>query len=384
MTLLIWVVDKAMLLAYNIIVSLQHFLKRRKNLEIGLKIKELRKQTNMTQEELAQLLNVSNKIISRWENEITYPDITMIPIIANLFSVSTDYLLGMDNQKNEKEIEEVLKKVKDEFHKGNVGIELIDTLKEACSKYPSNYDLKMKLFEVYLSFDEDAYYDEMTKLGNMIINNKPHMAMEQGVYSSMFHKLYEKGDLKYAEEVISPLPWSPYDTRWWLWQKLLKGEDKVKYAQRLISEVGHMFYYLVMQMYCCKEVGKRDVELLKIKQFLDSIYEDGDYGYDNINIYKLYLYCALDQAQIKNTEKVLIYLKEAIKYCNIVQSQYKKAKKIKHTSFLVDKLVFIPNNLQFSGSSFFIREISAFLEREEFNYLSNNKEFVNIKNKRFV
>lgn len=47
----------------------------------------------MTQQQLAELLNVSNKTISRYETGESYPDIELIPEIANVFHVSTDYLL---------------------------------------------------------------------------------------------------------------------------------------------------------------------------------------------------------------------------------------------------------------------------------------------------
>ena len=63
---------------------------------IGEILKELRKANGMTQEQVAEALNVSFQSISRWENGLSYPDITLIPIIARLFNVSTDTLFDMD------------------------------------------------------------------------------------------------------------------------------------------------------------------------------------------------------------------------------------------------------------------------------------------------
>lgn len=63
---------------------------------IGEILKELRKANGMTQEQAAEALNVSFQSISRWENGLSYPDITLIPIIARLFNVSTDTLFDMD------------------------------------------------------------------------------------------------------------------------------------------------------------------------------------------------------------------------------------------------------------------------------------------------
>ena len=69
--------------------------------DIGSKIRELRIAENLTQENLAAELNVSFQSISRWENGISMPDISLLPIIARFFGVSADYLLGMQDDENE-------------------------------------------------------------------------------------------------------------------------------------------------------------------------------------------------------------------------------------------------------------------------------------------
>ena len=64
------------------------------DIKIGMRIKELRKRTNTTQEQLAEALGVTNQAVSKWESENGYPDITYILPIANYFNVTADYLLG--------------------------------------------------------------------------------------------------------------------------------------------------------------------------------------------------------------------------------------------------------------------------------------------------
>lgn len=63
------------------------------------KIKELRISNGMTQVELANALNVSKQCVSNWENNNILPSIDMLIKIAKYFSVSTDYLLCLDNHK---------------------------------------------------------------------------------------------------------------------------------------------------------------------------------------------------------------------------------------------------------------------------------------------
>ncbi len=60
---------------------------------IGNTIAELRKKNNMTQLQLAEMLSVSDKAVSKWENGQGYPDVTVFPKLASLFGISIDHLM---------------------------------------------------------------------------------------------------------------------------------------------------------------------------------------------------------------------------------------------------------------------------------------------------
>ena len=63
-------------------------------IKIGEKIKKLRSRDNITQEQLAEKLGVTNQAVSKWESGGGYPDIEYVVSIADYFKVTTDYLLG--------------------------------------------------------------------------------------------------------------------------------------------------------------------------------------------------------------------------------------------------------------------------------------------------
>ena len=71
-------------------------------LNLGTKIRELRRRDGRTQEMLAEFLGVTGQAVSRWESGGSYPDMEMIPAIANFFHVSIDELFGYDNDREEK------------------------------------------------------------------------------------------------------------------------------------------------------------------------------------------------------------------------------------------------------------------------------------------
>ncbi len=62
-------------------------------LKVGMRIAELRKTNNITQLELAEKLTVTDRAVSKWETGGSFPDIALLPQIADVFNVSVDYLL---------------------------------------------------------------------------------------------------------------------------------------------------------------------------------------------------------------------------------------------------------------------------------------------------
>ena len=80
---------------------------------MGKRIMQLRKEKGYTQEQLAELCGVSAQAVSKWENDVSCPDISILPQLAELLGVTTDELLGVkpiepkvvivDAQKNKKE-----------------------------------------------------------------------------------------------------------------------------------------------------------------------------------------------------------------------------------------------------------------------------------------
>ena len=71
--------------------------------ELGKLIVSLRKKYNMTQKELAEKLNVSDKAVSRWETGKNYPDIETLKKLSEIFDTTIDDLLqGTDIEKNKK------------------------------------------------------------------------------------------------------------------------------------------------------------------------------------------------------------------------------------------------------------------------------------------
>ena len=75
--------------------------------QLGAKIRELRKKRGISQEVLAQYLGVTFQAVSKWENGTAMPDVPLIPALASFFGVSTDELFDYNRLEAEKKVEEI-------------------------------------------------------------------------------------------------------------------------------------------------------------------------------------------------------------------------------------------------------------------------------------
>ncbi len=106
---------------------------------IGRKIASARKKRNLTQEQLADMMNVTRQSVSRWESEQSYPEMDKIGILAEILSVSCDYLLKEETEsagtkpEGRNPVTRLLygakgKKVKLKFYEDFLDMELLDAV----------------------------------------------------------------------------------------------------------------------------------------------------------------------------------------------------------------------------------------------------------------
>ena len=94
-------------------------------LDLGKKIRELRQRDGRTQETLAEAIGVTSQAVSRWEASGGYPDMEMIPSLANYFGVSIDELFGYNNERSKKtdELAEKIEHMNAQNNGANINID---------------------------------------------------------------------------------------------------------------------------------------------------------------------------------------------------------------------------------------------------------------------
>lgn len=123
-------------------------------LNIGENIRSCRRKMNLTQEQLAEKLGVSFQSVSRWENDLTYPDMELLPALMGIFGITADELLGVSEAKKEQETDEILRELTELLNQENAPAERINELIRAIRRdflngytiYHLRYDVDIDVY----------------------------------------------------------------------------------------------------------------------------------------------------------------------------------------------------------------------------------------------
>lgn len=171
-------------------------------LELGNNIRQLRHRDKKTQETLADALCVTSQAVSRWESGGSYPDMNLIPSIANYFGVTIDELFGYTNERT-KRIDDLVSQIYDMKRKNN-GVdnnisECITVARNALVEFPGNEKLMLCLASVlytagYVRYGECHLID---KEGYSVYDTQRHRTYQEWREAI---PLYEKvlGSLEYG------------------------------------------------------------------------------------------------------------------------------------------------------------------------------------------
>ncbi|HEK4570353.1 TPA: helix-turn-helix transcriptional regulator [Clostridioides difficile] len=132
-------------------------------IKIGKVIQCLRKERNLTQEQLAKFIGVSTPAVSKWESGNSYPDIELLPLLADFFNVSIDKLLNYKIDLSEEEVMKIYKELESGFARIEIDLSTeepkeefrqdLESVKKLSNmyieKYPKSYLLKLRICSLY-------------------------------------------------------------------------------------------------------------------------------------------------------------------------------------------------------------------------------------------
>lgn len=138
-------------------------------LQIGQTLKKLRAEHAVTQEQLAEALGVSCQSVSRWELNICYPDIELLPVLANYFEVTLDDLMGMQKIRSE-ETRSGIFTVALEHERQENWHAAIEVLRNALKDYPGDDGFLTELALCLSKTDAPIDKDEAITLSERVLS----------------------------------------------------------------------------------------------------------------------------------------------------------------------------------------------------------------------
>ena len=312
---------------YNIItVRSTEYLNGVINMSFGNIIKKLRLDKNITQEQLAEVLSISAQAISRWETNAALPDISLLPVLANFFDVTTDSLLEVDISKREKEIEMLLECAREYTSAGqwNKGI---DILRKSIKKYPSVLKLYNELAHALFSSPQELrtipdenhteLLQEVVSLEEYVLENSKDTELR---FSAIQLLCYVYPKLKMSDKAETLAKTMPYAHQC-KEELLVSVSDKTnRYRYQQDAILTHLQLMLSGIAYNCaplddnrKPYTAEEMILLnkKVIDILNIIFEDKNYGFFSQTIAWTYLNIAWFYAKINDRCKAIEYLKLA-------------------------------------------------------------------------
>ena len=172
---------------------------------IAENIKNLRNRSKWTQEEMAETIGISPQSISKWERGETYPDITLLPTLSNLFKVSIDELVGMDKINDAQAKASVFKAGHENLRRGDYS-SAIEIFSEALKKYPNDEALITELSMALALDGGPENLAQAINLAEKVLSASPSEKTRHTIRAALSFIYLKSGEGEKATWIAESLP----------------------------------------------------------------------------------------------------------------------------------------------------------------------------------
>lgn len=314
-------------------------------INIADNLKRLRKQRDITQEELASFIGVSFQAVSKWERNEGYPDITLLPVIANFFDVTLDELMGMDEIRNKEHMNDVLAMLKENYSNGRIA-DNIALIRDELKAFPTNYKLLFELAASLTMLQSDPDTEkknkkEAIKICERIMEHCTDTKIRNNTQANLCFYYSWVGETEKAVEQAKKLPsiWKCKDA---ILPALLTGEDAVKEGQQAIVQFADAIRLQLRDLADADHrknynwTNKERITMLqKSIDIYDIVFDQGDYLFYHVYLSETYRNMAAFSLLVNEREQAIGFLTKAVDH----SVQFDRLPgHIKHTSLLVNRL----------------------------------------------
>lgn len=294
---------------------------------IGTTIRNLRRQRDMTQEQLAEYLGITSRAVSQWECGRTAPDIGQLPILANIFEVSADVLLGINTGAKEKAIRTAIDEAKALASRG-YNREASALLRPMLKEYPDSCRLMKaladSLFNERLTLEDDArkeMTEEIIRLGERILEICTEDEIRYAAIQTLCIIYPETGETERPLALAERMP-NAYCDRDSLLRYIYSG---AKMGRKRFDHIRGEFVRIINDLnviLCYNNAPFEDgtcpysddeMVFLREKWFsiMEILFEDKNYGFYSCQLSKNHEYQAWTLTKLGRFEEALKHLRKA-------------------------------------------------------------------------
>lgn len=370
------------------------------NLNLGFKIKELRRRDERTQEALAEALGVTAQAVSRWESGGSYPDMELIPSIANYFHVSIDELFGYhaDREKKIKEILDTADKILEQngrlLFQGSLSEkaeECINMLRAASEEFPNEPKILSRLAKALhswgyhkfgartlseascsqIEFDteynsQNIYWQEALTVFEKLLKLNPSAEDRDSAVCQMVTLYCRMGKYEKAKALANAQN-SLMCCNENLMPMATTGEERTRYQGERIMALLSYFRLAVFESVSLNPTvftsEYRSRIITSIINLYDTVFDDGKYGVYHYDVSHLYFTLADYEVRYDNE------LQNALAHFDKGFEHYKKYEQIReqgeyiYSAPLVSKLKSLTKeNIPPLGENFLKHQMQSFPE----------------------
>ncbi len=351
-------------------------------MDIGAKIKELRKKRGITQERLAEYLNISPQAVSKWESGISLPDITFVAPIAAFFRVTTDELLSVDRSVTDLKLRRYTEKL-DELTLNYDYVGVAELCREVLKEYPGQYEYMIRLAGAILNENPltPDMAEEIISLCEAVSEDctDENLRVEANrILAFAYSQIGRKEEaLKLAETSVSF-----YDSKEFMTELILRhAKDKPALIKQTQSNIAMLANKMVSELIYLSSNGYMGERLTVDEKICfaqaalkiyGAIFYEGHTAKSNGRFRHIYermseLYCRKGDKE-KAIENLHLAAESAIAYDRQIGG------KEKYTSMFVCDC-----DCWHGEYSDTIRLLQLMEERKSFNFIRNEPEFVSLK-----
>ena len=277
---------------------------------LGKRIARLRIQRGISQIELAEQLAVSRQAISKWETDGSVPELEKLIQLSEIFGVTLDDLVGMNEIRNKEKYDEFNLKAGKLASEGKIG-EAIATMREALKVFPSDYHFMAELacyLDGYGKTKEErqANGEEAIRISERILEYCTDTSIRNDVQANICYTMKRYGDKEKARKMAESLP-NYYKTAQQVLPHFLEGRERQECCKGGIQMLAFCFYATVRDMLKDDIFTPEERIALrrKVLAMYELVYEDGNYLFTHTRVADLYEDIAADLMEIGRLDEAL-------------------------------------------------------------------------------